>query len=1041
MVETMIHDSKSGKSIADFIRIRRPGYILLCLLFFVGLFSPVEVWGQQDRTMQVTGTVADNTGAPLVGVNIREKGTTLGTVSDLNGNFSVSVPENSTLVFTYVGYKAVERKAASRLNIVLEEDVNMLEEVVAVAYGTQRKKEITGAISVVDTKQIEKMTLPGVGQALQGLATGVHVTTSGVPGSTADIVIRGIGSFNSVSPLYVIDGMILEGTQREFNMNDVESVQVLKDASATALYGARGANGVILITTKKGKDGAPQIRLNATYGISQLAKRYEMMNAVDFLRLNRIAYQNADREWPGEPAQGQLLTNTDWQDAFYKTGITKDINLNVSGGNKQGNYMFSLDYYNEDGVVVGPYHDRITARSNAEARKGIFTVGENLMVGYSNTRTLNGSPFIDLARMPPVIPVYTNDEHTEYGFGSTAYPTYGTNPIGAQETQITNQYNLRVIGNAFLQIEPIKGLQFKSNMGIEYFNWFDKYTSEEKQLRYLSLSDYETVLTEANGAMESWLWENTAFYQKNIGKHNFDVLLGYTAQMRNRRGNTARGYNILEPGFWVLDQASPDDGTLPKAVSGSNSAVAMTSVLGRINYNYADRYIFQFNIRRDGSSLFGQDYRYGTFPGVSLGWRMSEENFLKELEWLDDLKLRMSYGKSGNQAAIPAYQFATYIDGGDRGIVLGPDEIFYPGKIQTGLANSDLRWETRATYNGGFEFTLLKNRLYGSVDLFYANLSDLLITKDISWMQGVDINPWINYGKIDNKGFELQLGWRETKKEFKYDVTLNLTRTVNKLLELNGNDNYYFAGIGSSSYSEIGRSLGNFYVLKTDGIFQNWDEVNAHSWIDPETGVSKLIQPDAQPGDIRYADLNDDGEISYDNLSGDKYFAGSPFPAFEAGLNFNFEYKGIDLNLFFFGVYGNYIYNNTKFWLERMDETGNAPKGLNYWRGEGTSNTVPRPLMESSHNTAGASDRWIERGDYLRLKNLQIGYSLPAKLLKKTQVIERLRMYAGAQNLFTLTGYSGLDPEISGGSIYAKGYDDGHFPPVRTITVGLQVGF
>jgi TonB-linked SusC/RagA family outer membrane protein len=1025
---------------------------LICFILFVASLFLGGAHAQTTSSRTVQGVVNDAQGDPLIGVSVTEITTGNGTVTDGEGQFRLSFAAgaNARLQFRYIGYKPVEVDVDARsvYTIVMSEDVSALDEVVVVAYGTQRKKEITGAISVVDVRQMEKMTLSGVGQALQGLATGVRVTTNGVPGSGADIIVRGIGSFNSVSPLYVIDGMILESSQREFNMNDVESVQVLKDASATALYGARGANGVILITTKKGKDGETQIRLNTTYGISQLAKRYEMMNAIDFLRLNRIAYDNADREWPGEPAQGQVLTNTDWQDAFYKTGITKDINLSVSGGNKQGNHLFSLDYYDEDGVVVGPYHNRLTARSNSEARKGIFTVGENLMVGYSNTRTLNGSPFIDLARMPPVIPIYANDEHTEYGIGSTAYPTYGTNPIGAQETEITNQYNFRVIGNAFLQIEPIKGLQLKSNVGIEYFNWFDRHTSEEKQLRYLSLSTYETVLTEGNGAMQSWLWENTAFYQKSISEHNFDLLFGYTAQRKDRRGNTARGYNILEPGFWVLDQASPDDGTLPKAVSGSNSAVAMTSLLGRVNYNYANRYIFQFNVRRDGSSLFGQDYRYGTFPGVSLGWRINEEEFLKSVLWINDLKLRLSYGKSGNQAAIDPYKFATYIESGDRGIVLGNDEIFDPGQIQVSLANSNLRWETRATYNAGLEFTVLKHRLYGSIDVFHANLSALLIQKDIPWMKGTDtqvdgkdVRPWINYGKINNKGFELQLGWRETKRDFKYDVALNLTRTVNKLLELNGDDNYHFDGIGSSSYSEPGRSLGDFYVLKTDGIFQNWEEVNAHSYTDPVTGVATPIQPDAEPGDIRYADLDNDGVISYNNLSGDKYFAGSPFPAFEAGLNFNFEYKGIDLNLFFFGVYGNYIYNNTKFWLERMDETGNAPKGLNYWRGEGTSNTVPRPLMNASNNTTGASDRWLERGDYLRLKNIQIGYSLPQKWLNKTQVFEKLRVYAGAQNPFTLTGYSGLDPEISGGIIYAKGYDDGHFPPVRTFTFGLQAGF
>jgi TonB-linked SusC/RagA family outer membrane protein len=1038
MIERTIHYSKSGKSFCDFIRIR-PGYLFLCLLI-VGFSFPLDLWAQQGRTIQVSGTVTDNTGFPLVGVNIREKGTTLGTISDLDGKFSVTIPENAMLVFSYVGYKSVERKPASRMTVVLEEDVNMLEEVVAVAYGTQRKKEITGAISVVDTKQIEKMTLPGIGQALQGLAAGVRVTTSGVPGSSADIIVRGIGSFNSVSPLYVIDGMILEGSQREFNMNDVESIQVLKDASATALYGARGANGVVLITTKKGEDGATKISFNGTVGIAQIAKRYEMMNSLEFLRVNRIAYENANKVWPGEPAQGQVLVNTDWQDEFYKTGITKDYNLNVSGGNKNGRYMFSFDMYNEDGTVIGPFHNRLTMRSNTEVKKGIFTVGENIMIGHSETKTLEGNPFIDLARMPPIIPVRNPDNPDEYGFGSSSYQTYGTNPVGLQETRDNRQYNLRIIGSAFLQIEPVKDLQLKTNVGIEYFNWFDKSKTVYKQLRYLSTSQYKDELYEANGAMQSWLWENTAFYKKSIDDHNFDVLLGYSAQLKESRGNSIRGYDLTQEGFWVIDNVSKETGSTP-GVAGSNSAIAMTSLIGRLNYNYADRYLLQLNVRQDGSSLFGENYRFGVFPGLSAGWRMSGEDFMQSMDWVNDLKLRFSYGKSGNQKAVPEYMFATFIVSGDRVGIFGVEPQLYTGLIQNGLANSNLRWETRETYNVGVDFSLFNQRLYGSVDYFNAELFDLLITKAQPWMKGVDVDPWVNYGQINNSGLELQVGWRETQKSFKYDVALNLTHTRNKVLSLGG-DEFYYSGIGQSSYSAVGRSLGDFYVLRTDGIFQNWDEVYQYtkSVTDPDTGIetTKMIQPNAQPGDIRYKDVNGDGEISVET---DREYVGSPFPKFEAGLNFNCSYKGFDLNLFFFGVFGNYIFNNTRYWLERMDETANLPKNLVPWTGEGTSNTTPRPYMNTTDNVLTTSDRWIERGDYLRLKNIQLGYTLPQNLLQATKLIERLRVYVGAQNLFTLTGYSGLDPEISGGSIYAKGYDDGHYPPVRTITCGLQISF
>jgi TonB-linked SusC/RagA family outer membrane protein len=833
--------------------------------------------------------------------------------------------------------------------------------------------------------------------------------------------------------------MILENTQREFNMNDIESIQILKDASATALYGARAANGVILITTKKGGSGETKIRFTGTMGVSQIAKRYEMMNSLEFLRINRQAYQNAGKDWPGEPAQGQVLINTDWQDEFFKTGLTKDYNLNVSGGNPNGNYMISFDLYNEDGVVIGPFHDRITIRSNSEAKKGIFTIGENLMVGRSTTKILEGNPFIDLARMPPIIPVRNPDNPEEYGFGSAAYQTYGTNPIGLEETRDKRQYNLRLIGAAYLQIEPVKGLQLKTNLGMEYFNWFDKYKTTYKQLRYLTSNQYQTELSEGNGDMQSWLWENTALYKKNIRKHDFDVLLGYSAQKSARRGNSVAGFNIMNEGFWVLDQSSRD---VDFSVGGSDNAFAMTSWFGRVNYSFDGKYILQANIRRDASSLFGKNYRNGYFPGASIGWRVSEEAFMQSVTWVNDLKFRASWGVAGNQAAIPPYQFATYIVGGDRGAVFGTgDQSYYPGQIQIGRANPDLRWERRTTYNLGLDFSLFNQRLYGSIEYFDARLNDLLITKKQAWISGTDIDPWINYGKINNKGLELQIGFRETKSAFTYDVSLNLSGVRNNVLELGGDD-FYFAGINGASNTLLGRSMGEFFVLRTDGIFQNWEEVYAHSQtrLNATTGneESILIQPKAAPGDIRYKDLNNDGVISEE----DREFIGSPFPKFEGGLNFSCAYKGFDLNLFFYGVYGNLVYNNTKFWLERMDETSNLPKNLNPWNGEGSSNTTPRPFMGPTDNVNfGYSDRWIEKGDYLRLKNIQLGYTLPKSLLIKTKVIETLRVYAGAQNLFTLTGYSGLDPEISGGGLFSKGYDDGHFPPVRTFTCGLQISF
>jgi TonB-linked SusC/RagA family outer membrane protein len=1009
-------------------------FILFCISF---LFSN-SLYAQNSLPGSISGTVTDVNGDPIIGVNAIEVGANNGAITDLNGKYQMSVSAGAKVQFTYLGYKTAIRTATgSILNVVMEEDISELEEIVVVAYGTQRKKDLTGAISVVDTKAIEKQLLPGIGQALQGLAAGVHVTTSGVPGSGADITIRGIGSFSSLSPLYVIDGLILDGSQREFNMNDVESIQILKDAAAASLYGDRGANGVILITTKRGKEGQTKIDFTSSFGVSQIAKRIETMNSLEFLRVNRLAYENADKVWPGEPEQGQVLINTDWQDEFFKTALTKDYNLSVSGGSPNGNYRLSFDWYDQDGVVIGPSYERFTIRSNTEAKKGIFTIGENLMFGRSVTVPMIDSPFIDLARMPPVIPVHDPDNPGEYGFGSAAYQTYGTNPIGLQETRDYKQYNNRLLGNAYLQIEPLKGLQLKTNIGIEYFNYFDRNKTTYKQLRYLTGNQYEKSLQENNGDRLSWIWESTAFYKNSIGKHSFDALLGYTAQNIARRGNSVTGYNLVTDGLWVLDQSSED---VDFSVSGTDTETSITSILARINYNYNERYLLQFNMRRDGSSRFGENYHTGYFSSASFGWRISEEPFFEQVKGVDDLKFRVSYGGLGDQQALDDYRFATYIYTGEGAVFGTGEQAYFPGKIQKGRANPDLRWETKVTFNVGLDFTILNQSVYGTVEYFDAHLDNLLQQKTLAWISGTDEPPWSNYGAMINKGFEILLGYRERKQAFKYDISANLTTVRNKVTGL-ARDQIYFAGINGSSATEIGRSIGDFYVLRTDGIFQNWDEIYQHSVtrINEITGLEEtvLVQPQAAPGDIRYKDLNGDGLISED----DREYIGSPLPKFEGGLNFSCEYKNFDLNLFFYGVYGNLVYNNVKFWMERMDETANLPKNLKPWNGEGSSNTTPRPYMGPTDNTLGYSDRWIERGDYLRLKNIQLGYTLPTHLLKKTQVIEKLRVYAGAQNVFTLTGYSGFDPEISGGGVMAKGYDDGHFPPVRTITFGLQIAF
>lgn len=999
--------------------------------FFLVLFS-LAGYSQQ----MVTGVVRDADDV-LPGVSVTIQGTLKGTITNMEGEFSIEASEGDVLVFSFMGYASEQIEfdgTQTRYEVILERRFEELEELVVVGYGTQRKKDLTGAVGVVDVEEMQKQQTPNLGQALQGQVPGVTVTSSGQPGTGADIRIRGIGSFANVGPLYVIDGMIMSGQQREFNVNDVESIQILKDASATALYGSRGANGVIIITTKKGVEGPPKVSFSAAYGMQEIAHRLDMMNSLEFLRLNRMAYENAGQVWPGEPAYGDTLVNTDWQDAFFERGSTQDYNLTVSGGSETGKYLISGNVYQEDGVVYGPWHKRYSLRVNTEMKKGILTIGENLSLGRTQTRPMNGVPFIDLARMPPVIPVYDENNESGYGYGSNAYRTYGSNPIGLQDNLERIESGNRVMGNVFAELQLFSFLKYRLNAGLEYFTWHDREKHVYNQIRYLSASSYENSIYENRGDYSSYLLEHTLEFNKVTGDHRIDGLLGFTTQETIGKGMSGSVFDIVE-GYWVLNSGDTEPN-----VGGTDYEHAMISYLARVNYSFRDRYLVQLNFRRDGSSRFGAENRYGNFPSGSFGWRISEEDFFSGARSVvNNLKFRTSYGVIGDQQALGNYDYTTYINVSEGGI-FGEDQTYYSGAIQKGRENPFIKWETRATFNVGLDFGLFDNKLYGAAEYFNSVSSDLLVQIPTSWTDGTDITPWTNYGKIRNTGVELNIGYRQKTGDFWYDANLNLSTINTVVLELG--DSFREAGINNVNRSEAGRSIGDFYVIKTDGIFQDIEEVYAHSIqltdsISGETSTV-LIQPDAKPGDIRYEDYNGDGLINND----DRQYVGSPLPKMEAALRLSGGYKQFDFTVFITSVYGNMIYNDGRFWLERMDDVANYPKNLEPWTEENRSTNTPRALIGPNDNAKANTDRWIEDGSYIRLKNLQVGYTIPTEnLFGNEGGSQNFRVYAGVQNLFTITNYSGFDPEISGGSVFGKGNDSGHFPPVRTYLAGLQLNF
>lgn len=1011
---------------------------------------PMEQAAEEDLAgYTVSGKVTDEeTGERLPGVNIRIEGRNVGTVTDLDGNYSLQIRDGEavTLVFSYVGYHAysAEVEGETTLDVALVSDIQSLDEVVVIGYGVQKKKDLTGAVGVVDVDEMKKVQTTGVGEALQGQVAGVSVRSSGAPGSWADVRIRGVGSFSDVGPLYVIDGLILNDANH-INTADIESIQILKDASATAIYGSRGANGVVIITTKKGKKGPANIDFKASYGWQELSRKIDMMETTEYLYYNQLGYINGGEEWLGRPGPGDTIPNTDWQDAIFEVGSVEEYNLSVSGGSENTRYLIGAGYFSEDGVLEGPWYNRLTFRVNSETTKGWLTVGENFSFirsdqKYTNT---NQSSFANALSMPPVIPVYNPDEVSGrggYGYGNVMYPTYASNPVALQQSIDNTETHNRFIGNVFAEIEIFEGLTFKSILGIDHWNGRHKITDKAVTLRYLSVETRrDDLLWEERVERTNLSFDNTLTYTLNAGKHNFEFLLGSTVEDSKMYFLGNEGYNQSVEGKWQINLAQVQNN-----MWGWETKVYIISYLGRLNYNYDEKYLFQTNLRRDGSSKFGTNKKWGFFPSASFGWRISNESFFEPVKnILSDLKFRVSYGSNGDQQALGAYDWIPSINrsGPYEGLYYVFGGEVHEGAIQTERANPDVHWESKTTFNVGLDYGFLRNKLYGSVEWYHSLSSGLLVRLPLSYATGVGVSfygddayEWTNYGEMINRGFEFTAGWKDRTGDLTYNVSANFNTIRNEVLQLG--ESYREGGFSNVNRTEKGRSVADFYLIKTDGIFQSMDEVFDYT-VTLEDGTVKLIQPNARPGDIRYVDANEDGQIDLD----DRQWCGSPLPKFETGLNINASYRGFDFTMFWTGVYGNRIFNVMRTSIEGMGGPDNMPAYLDPWTWDDPSETDPRPVKGTSDNAKAQTDRWLEDGSYIRLRNLQLGYEIPESVLRRTGVIQSCRFYVSGQNLLTFTGYLGYDPEISGNDVFGQGNDWGGYPPVRTYSVGLQLSF
>ena len=870
----------------------------ILFLFFV-VFAATAY--SQDVT--ITGTVTDANSEPLVGVNVLVKGTTTGAITDIDGNFSVSGKKGSTLVFSYIGMLTQEVVyKGTALRVVMKDDSKALEEVVVIGYQTVKKSDLTGAVAVVDTKEMKKSAAGTLVSQMQGLATGINVRSSGRAGEDASIEIRGVGSLSNNSPLWVIDGMITDPGV-DFNPADAESIQILKDASAAAIYGSRAANGVIIVTTKKGAKGPMKVNVSVKETL-EWSPKFDLMNAAEYIKYNDIAYNEAIKDGIAtvNSTQKHSQYDTNWQDEVLKTALVQDYNVSLSGGGDSGSYFVSAGYYNNDGVSYGNTFDRYSFRVNTQGKKGWFSFGENLAYSLTNTDPNQTNTYNDFLRMMPTIPIYDENNPGGYGYGDAAkYNTFGVNPIAREDLEYRHFRQNRLNGSLWLEFKPFEFLSYKFNGGIDlYFYENSWFRGEGNWTQNQEHRDPESQKARDN--TYNMLIEHTLNFNKDFGKHHVDAVVGTTYQHHEWEGLWASRLNFPMLGngdyLTVLNAGQSNQQN-----SNSISENAMISYLGRANYIYDDKYYLTATFRRDGTSRLAKENRWGNFPSFSGAWRISKEEFF-DVPWINDLKIRGNWGRLGN-SSIGDWDYIGTIN---QSIVTVFGGAIVPGSTQVKLVNAGLVWETKETVNVGFDASFLNQRLTVSAEYYNSKTSDVLAETPIAISTGNQGgSPWKNAASLRNKGFEFTLGWKDQISDFKYSALLNVTTMDNEVLSLGRdgtNRDYIDSG---QARTKPGRSLAEFYLRKTDGIFKTQEQIDNYV---TSTGTPIMIEGKRpQLGDVKYLDLNDDGEIT----DADRGYCGSPWAKMQMSLVFNAEWKNFDFSMMWNGQFGNKIYNVSRW--------------------------------------------------------------------------------------------------------------------------------
>lgn len=988
----------------------------------------------QQQAKTVTGTVTDVSGEPIIGANIRIKGTTTGTITDIDGNFSIEAEPQSVIEVSYIGYLTQETVINNQKSIrfLLKEDTKTLDEVVVIGYGVQKKADLTGSVANINTEKLNTQSNANIGQALQGKIAGVDIVSQGgAPGSGTRIMVRGIGTLNNASPLYIVDGMYMNSIDH-INPNDIASIDVLKDASSAAIYGSRAANGVIIVTTKEGSntEGKPIIDLSVNLGISTASKFLDMLDAKGWAEVTTIA-----RQAIGKPALDMAtdLANkpdNDWQDIMFRPALMQNYNLSVKGGGKYSTYYTGLGYFNQDGIVKGTNYQRYNIQSKNDYKRGIFSAGTNLIISFSHDKPLHqelrGGMIGTILQSVPTLEKY--DDTREGGYGGT----YGDvvnipHPLAIIDDNIMDRYNenVKIFANLYAQIELFKGLKYKLNLTPDFS--FERYKNYLNKYDFGLATNSITQLTERQRRRRNILVENLLTFDRTFGEHKISALAGYTYQDSRFRHIQAYGEGLPQ-GLEEIDAA-----TTNRSNEGNSWRSVLTSILGRVFYSYQNKYLFTATIRRDGSSKFGKNNRYGYFPSFSLGWNVAEEKFMENVHWLDQLKLRGGYGVLGNQE-IDNYQYSSTITTG----------INYPdgnggllqGAFPKNFANPDIKWEETAMTNVGIDFMVFNNRLSLTADYYVKNTKDILLTVPIPISSGGANDPIRNAGKIRNNGFEFNLGWMDQPNpDISYGINLIGSFNKNKVIAMGSESGSIKGGSTNqnitTSETKAGYPIGGYWLISTAGYFNSQEEVDAYA------KDGKKIQPAAEPGDIKFVDANNDGVINDD----DRVFQGSPFPDFTFALNGNMRYKNFDLSIGLQGVLGNKIYNATRQTLEDVTKGSNfLASCLDYWTPENKNASHPRLTWDDpNRNTRAESDRYLENGSYLRLRSVQLGYTFPQTWFKGA--IQHARVYINAENLFTITSYSGYSPDVNADNANYRGFDNFIYPTNRTFMLGLNVTF